>query len=181
MNPESQVRRGLLARTLFETLRDAGEPLAPKDALTIVTSRVSPNQQELSHNASGFPRYETYLRWVSTWGSAIGWMAKRGGWSITEAGVEAIAEFPGDEFVSELTRRYRLHRKQTQQKAVRLRAPRLGGSGQDVGLCGGRMVDDLRRSRGAHRALRAIGREVPGGREGQQRSSGLALQWHHLA
>jgi hypothetical protein len=25
MNPESRVRRGLLARTLFETLRDAGE------------------------------------------------------------------------------------------------------------------------------------------------------------
>lgn len=116
MNPESQVRRGLLARTLFETLRDAGEPLAPKDALAHVTSRVPPNKQELSHNASGFPRYETFLRWVSTWGSAIGWMAKRGGWSITEAGVEAIAEFAGEEFVSELTRRYRLHRKQTQQK-----------------------------------------------------------------
>ncbi|MBA2472573.1 MAG: AAA family ATPase [Pseudonocardiales bacterium] len=116
MNPEPQVRRGLLARTLFETLRDAGEPLAPKDALARVTNRVPPNNQELSHNASGFPRYETYLRWVSTWSSAIGWMAKRGGWSITEAGVEAIAEFAGDEFVSELTRRYRLHRKQTQQK-----------------------------------------------------------------
>ncbi|HSL07606.1 MAG TPA: MGMT family protein, partial [Pseudonocardiaceae bacterium] len=55
-------------------------------------------------------------RWVSTWSSAIGWIAKRGGWSITEAGVEAIAEFAGDEFISELTRRYRLHRKQTQQK-----------------------------------------------------------------
>jgi 5-methylcytosine-specific restriction protein B len=110
------VRRGLLARTLFETLRDTGEPLAPKDALALVASRVPPNKQELSHNASGFPRYETYLRWVSTWGSAIGWMAKRGGWSITEAGVEALAESAGDEFVSDLTRRYRLHRKQAQQK-----------------------------------------------------------------
>lgn len=116
MNPESQVRRGLLARTLFETLRDAGEPLAPKDALTSVASQVPPNQQELSRNASGFPRYETFLRWVSTWASSIGWMAKRGGWSITEAGVEAIGDFAGDEFVSELTRRYRVHRKQTQQK-----------------------------------------------------------------
>lgn len=43
-------------------------------------------------------------------------MAKRGGWSITEAGVDRLAEFPGDEFVSELTRRYRLHRKQKQRK-----------------------------------------------------------------
>jgi hypothetical protein len=32
MNPEPQVRRGLLARALFETLRDAGGPRAPKDA-----------------------------------------------------------------------------------------------------------------------------------------------------
>lgn len=93
-----------------------GRPLAPKDALAQVTSRVSPNTHERSHNASGFARYETVLRWVSTWGSAIGWMAKRGGWSITEAGVDALAESPGDEFVSELTRRYRLHRKQKQRK-----------------------------------------------------------------
>ncbi|MDQ3760854.1 MAG: winged helix-turn-helix domain-containing protein [Actinomycetota bacterium] len=93
MNPEAHVRRGLLARALFETLRDAGGPLAPKDALARVTSRAPPNKQELSHNASGFPRFETYLRWVTTWSSAIGWMAKRGGWSITEAGVEALTEF----------------------------------------------------------------------------------------
>ncbi len=77
MDLESQVRHGLLTRTLFETLRDAGGPLAPKDALARVTNRVSLNKQELSHNASGFPRYKTYLRWVSTWSSAIGWMAKR--------------------------------------------------------------------------------------------------------
>ena len=70
---------------------------------------MSVDRQELSHNASGFSRYETYLRWVSTWSSAIGW-------SITEAGVAAVAEFAGDEFISELARRYRLHRKQKQQK-----------------------------------------------------------------
>lgn len=116
MNPEPQARRGLLARTLFEALRDIGVPMPPKDALAVVTSRVPPNEQELSHNASGFPRYETFLRWVSTWGSAIGWMAKRGGWSITDAGVEALSDFAGDGFASELTRRYRLHRKQKQPK-----------------------------------------------------------------
>ncbi len=182
MNPEPQVRRGLLARTLFETLRDAGGPLAPKDALASVASGVSPNNQERSRNASGFPRYETFLRWVSTWGSAIGWMAKRGGWSITEAGVEAIAEFPGDEFVSELTRRYRLHRKQTQQKQSGYGDPRWGAvaralsyveagwwttygdlaeltglSAQSVGkFLGTEKVDS------AHRVLRADGTIAPG-------------------
>ena len=180
MDPESQLRHGLLARTLFETLRDAGEPLAPKDALARVEGRVALNERELSRDASGFPRFDHYLRWVSTWSSAIGWIAKRGGWSITEAGVEAIAEFAGDEFISELTRRYRLHRKQTAE-AVRLRRPPLGGSRQGFGLRGGRVVDDLRRSRDPHWALRAIGREVPGDREGQQRPPGTSLQRQHLS
>jgi 5-methylcytosine-specific restriction enzyme B len=124
MNPEPQVRRGLLARALFETLRDAGGPLAPKDALAAVASRVSLNERELSHDPSGFPRYDQYLRWVSTWSSAIGWIAKRGGWSITEAGVEAIEELTGDEFISELTRRYRLHRKHRQQTQSGYEDPR---------------------------------------------------------
>ncbi|MGH3923675.1 MAG: hypothetical protein ACRDTT_12545, partial [Pseudonocardiaceae bacterium] len=86
------MRRGLLARALFELLRDAGEPVAPKDALARVARFAQPNQHELSLNDSGSPRFETYLRFVSTWSSAIGWMAKRGGWSITEAGIEAIDE-----------------------------------------------------------------------------------------
>lgn len=124
MNPEPQIRRGLLTRTLFEMLRDAGEPVAPKDALARVKSHVQPNQRELSLNDSGFPRFETYLRWASSWSSAIGWMAKRGGWSITEAGVEAIDEFPGDELADELTRRYRQQRKTKQQKPAGYQDPR---------------------------------------------------------
>jgi 5-methylcytosine-specific restriction protein B len=124
MNPEPQLRRGLLTRTLFEILRATGEPLAPKDALAAVASRVPLNPYELSLNASGIPRYETYLRFASTWGSAVGWMAKRGGWSITEAGVEALAEFSGDEFTGELTRRYRQRNKHRQQKQSGFADPR---------------------------------------------------------
>lgn len=124
MNPVPQVRRGLLTRTLFEMLRDAGEPVAPREALARVKSRVQPNQRELSLNDSGFPRFETYLRWASSWSSAIGWMAKRGGWSITEAGVEAIDEFPGDGLALELNRRYRQQRKPKQQKLAGYQDPR---------------------------------------------------------
>jgi hypothetical protein len=62
MDPESQLRHGLLARTLFETLRDAGEPLAPKDALARAAGRVALNERELSRDASGFPRFDHYLR-----------------------------------------------------------------------------------------------------------------------
>lgn len=72
MNPEPQVRRGLLARTLFETLGDIRGPLAPKDALASVASRVPPNKQELSYNASGFPRCGTYLRRLAALRAALG-------------------------------------------------------------------------------------------------------------
>ena len=98
--------------------------MAPKDALAQVSSRIRLTPRELSRNDSGFPRFETYLRWVSSWSSAIGWMAKRGGWSITEAGVEAIDEFPSDELAAELTRRYRLQRKQKQPKPSGYQDPR---------------------------------------------------------
>lgn len=182
MMPEPQMRRGLLARALFEMLRDAGEPVAPKDALARVADLAQPNQHELSLNDSGSPRFETYLRFVSTWSSAIGWMAKRGGWSITEAGVEAIDELPGDQLARELSRRYRVHRKQKQQKQSGYADPRwarvieaLGYveagwwttygdlatvtelSAQSIGnFLGSEKVDN------AHRVLRADGSIAPG-------------------
>ncbi|MGH3941345.1 MAG: AAA family ATPase [Pseudonocardiaceae bacterium] len=180
--PEPQMRRGLLVRALFELLRDAGEPVAPKDALARVARFAQPNQHELSLNDSGSPRFETYLRFVSTWSSAIGWMAKRGGWSITEAGVEAIDELPGDQLARELSRRYRVHRKQKQQKQSGYEDPRwarvieaLGYveagwwttygdlatvtelSAQSVGnFLGSEKIDN------AHRVLRADGSIAPG-------------------
>ena len=108
---DQQMRGGLLVRALFELLRDAATPLAAKDAVARVESAVELNPRELSLNASGYRRFDTYMRFVSSWSSTVGWMAKRGGWSITEAGVEAMDEFPGDELASELTRRYRQHQK----------------------------------------------------------------------
>ena len=46
-------------------------------------------------------------------------MTKRGGWAITEAGIEALHDYPGpDELFSELNRRYQeidQRRKQAQQ------------------------------------------------------------------
>ena len=108
---DQQMRRGLLVRALFELLRDAAAPLAAKDAIAGVRNTLDLNAHELSFNASGYSRFDTYLRFGSSLASSIGWVAKRGGWSITEAGVEAMDEFPGDELASELTRRYRQHQK----------------------------------------------------------------------
>lgn len=112
---DQQMRRGLLARALLEILRDAAAPLAAKDAVARVKGAVELNPQELSHNQSGYSRFDTYLRFLSSWASAIGWMAKRGGWSITEAGVDALDQFPGDELAREIVRRYQKHQKGKQQ------------------------------------------------------------------
>ena len=59
--------------------------------------------------------------YISTRVSAatIGWMTKRGGWAITEAGIEALDTYPSpEELFSELNRRYQeidQRRKQAQQ------------------------------------------------------------------
>ena len=42
---DQQVRRGLLARVLFELLRDAATPLAAKDAVARVKESVELNSQ----------------------------------------------------------------------------------------------------------------------------------------
>lgn len=87
------LRRDLLAQTLFEVLRDASGPVAPKDAIAAVEQRLTLNEHELSLNNSGYRRFETYVRWASSWAGAVGWMSKRGGWTITEAGVEALDRY----------------------------------------------------------------------------------------
>jgi 5-methylcytosine-specific restriction protein B len=104
---ETRQRRGLLTRTLFEVLRDADGPLAPKDAVAHVQQRVDLTPAELSLNKTGVQRFVTYLGFASSWASTVGWLAKRGGWAITEAGIEALVQYPDDQLYHELTHRYR--------------------------------------------------------------------------
>lgn len=105
MTGNDSLRRDLLARTLFEVLRDAPGPLAPKDALVTVEQRLDLTDHERSRNR----RFDTYLRWLSSWASTVGWMAKRGGWTITEPGAEAMVEH--DRLGLEVLRRYLRRRK----------------------------------------------------------------------
>jgi 5-methylcytosine-specific restriction protein B len=104
------VRRPLLVRTVLEVLRDTGRPLPPGQAVAAVASRVDLTPAELSVNDSGIPRWETFVRWVSSWAKTVGWMSKHGGWSLTEAGAEAVDTY-SDGLYKELTRRYRLRYK----------------------------------------------------------------------
>jgi len=45
---------------------------------------------EASLAAGGVQRAETFLRFGSSWATTLGWMTKKGGWTLTEAGTEAL-------------------------------------------------------------------------------------------
>ena len=105
------LRRGLLLRALFELLRDATAPLQAKDAMIQVRQRVELTASEASPNNTGVPRFETFLRFASSWAVPVGWLVKQDGWSLTESGREALARYGDDQLYPQLTRRYRAHRR----------------------------------------------------------------------
>lgn len=113
------VRRPLLLRAMFDVLAEATGPLSASRVRDEVAQRVELNSQELSPNAGGLPRWEVYLRFASTGASKVGWISKRGGWAITEAGLDATKSLEGRELYRELSRRYR-----TTVQEERKRAPR---------------------------------------------------------
>ena len=66
------------------------------------------NSQELSVDNSGLPRYERAVGFHTGDAATVGWMSKIGGWSITEAGVEALDTYESaDELWTELRGRLR--------------------------------------------------------------------------
>jgi 5-methylcytosine-specific restriction protein B len=101
-----KLRHGPLFRTLFEVLRDSPSPLAPKDAITAVETRIPLNPRELSRNDSGVRRFETHLRFTTSRAIKLGWMTKDGGWALTDAGRSALVAH-GDQLAVERDRQYR--------------------------------------------------------------------------
>ena len=116
---EERVRRAVLFQAAMEILRDAGTKIPQDQVLEELSSRVRLTSQELSVDNSGLPRYQRAVGFHTGDAATVGWMSKIGGWSITDAGVEALETYPtADELFAELTRRYReidQRRKQAQQ------------------------------------------------------------------
>jgi 5-methylcytosine-specific restriction enzyme B len=105
---EERLRRGLLLRTVMEILRDAGTKLSQQELDAELGRRVKLNSQELSVDNSGLPRYERAVGFHTGDAATVGWMSKIGGWSITEAGVEALDTYESaDELWTELRGRLR--------------------------------------------------------------------------
>lgn len=103
----------------MEILRDAPGPLPRQEVLQGVAERVTLTQHELGLYDSGLPRWRVALNWLTGDAATLGWMIKRGVWSITEPGAEALGNYPTpDALYAELKRRYRevdQRRKQAQQ------------------------------------------------------------------
>ena len=116
---EERVRRAMLVQAAMGILRDAGTKIPQGQVDEELRRRVQLTPQELSVDNSGLPRYARAVGFHTGDAATVGWMSKIGGWSITEAGVEALETYPtADELFAELMHRYReidQRRKQAQQ------------------------------------------------------------------
>lgn len=104
----TEMRRDLLTRTAMQVLADAERPVPSGEVVAAVADRVTVNERERSLNNSGFPRYDTFVRFASGWMAGVGWVEKsREGWLLTTLGRVALAEIPAGQLERELGRRYR--------------------------------------------------------------------------
>jgi 5-methylcytosine-specific restriction protein B len=92
-----QVRYPLIVWEMMQVLRDSPQPLTSSQVMEAVRSRISPTAYESEHVKSGGVRWQTVLHFKSGDAVTVGWMTKRGGWSLVEAGIAALEEFPSPE------------------------------------------------------------------------------------
>ncbi|WP_167530496.1 MGMT family protein [Microbispora hainanensis] len=70
-------------------------------------------------NAHGQARWWAQLGFRTGEAASIGWMTKRNGWAITEAGIRALDDFEGTELYQEMVRQYRARRLPPQVRVYR--------------------------------------------------------------
>jgi 5-methylcytosine-specific restriction protein B len=112
------VTNELLLWTAMQVLREEGRPLDGRDVLARMAGRLNFSPYSLARLKSGQVRWEVGVNFFTGDAATLGWMTKRGGWAITEAGIEALEEFPSPELLfAERSRRYAVvdqRRKQAQ-------------------------------------------------------------------
>ena len=93
--------------TAMQVLRDEGRPMDGREVLARMADRLAFTPYWLERLSSGQVRWEVGTHWFAGDAATIGWMTKLGGWAITEAGIEALEEFPTPELLfAERSRRY---------------------------------------------------------------------------
>lgn len=101
------VRNGLLLQTTLEILRDATGPLPVREVLREVSERVTLTPYELAKYRDGQERWDVAVRFLTGDATTLGWMSKLGGWTLTEAGVDALERLAtAEQLYAELTKRY---------------------------------------------------------------------------
>jgi 5-methylcytosine-specific restriction protein B len=116
---DEKTRYGLIIWEILHILRDDAAPKQASEMVALVGDRIQPTPHERERLKSGGSRWETVLGFVSGDAVTVGWMSKLGGWTITEAGIEACETYSApEELYSELYRRWReidQRRKQAQK------------------------------------------------------------------
>ena len=104
---QERVSNAVLLWTAMDVLRNAAEPMNGRDVLARMSERLSFTPYWLESYSSGQLRWIVGVHFFTGDAATIGWMTKRGGWSITEAGLAAMDTFdtPGALF-AERGRRY---------------------------------------------------------------------------
>lgn len=91
---EGRMGRSLLANALFSVLKAADAPVQASEALHRVEQSIDLTADERATSQSGRIRWQTFVRFVSSWATTVGWMTKKGGgWALTEAGLAALDSF----------------------------------------------------------------------------------------
>lgn len=103
-----QVRYSLILWEAMQVLGEAARPLTKNEVMDAVRVRFQPTAYEAERIRRAQVRWENSLEFKAGDATTVGWMTKRGGWSLTEAGTEAMETYSTpDKLNAELVRRYR--------------------------------------------------------------------------
>ncbi|MFB9252186.1 McrB family protein [Sphaerisporangium melleum] len=105
-----------LIRSALEVLRDTDRPLTRQEVMDEVERRVDIPPGLAVVDSGGRVRWRVQLGFRTSEAGVIGWLTKRGAWSITEMGIQALDDFPGVELYEELMREYRARRPTSRQR-----------------------------------------------------------------
>jgi 5-methylcytosine-specific restriction protein B len=103
-----QVRYSLILWETMQVLREAPRTLTASQVLEAVRTQLQPTAYESARPRGRAARWENAFGFQTGDAATIGWITKRGGWSLLEAGASALQAFPAPEqLYGELKRRYR--------------------------------------------------------------------------
>ena len=104
----SELRRGVIAGAVMDTLFKSGRPIPASQVIEQVERRVELNERELSRNNSKQRRFDTFARFFSGWLTGAGLLEKTGeGWLLNDAGRAIAAQHRGPELLQVVTKTYR--------------------------------------------------------------------------